>query len=404
MRILFVDVVYGSSSTGKIVKDLSDAFEAKGHTTFTAFGRGNDLIDLKSQKISSDLEVYTHAALTRITGLTGYFSPFSTQKLINLIETFKPDIVHLHEIHGYFLNINQLCEFLKLKKIRTLWTFHSEFMYTGKCGHAFECNKWQTECMQCPQVHEYPSSILFDFTKKMFNDKKSMFKDFEHLRITTPSKWLADRVKDSFLAEREIKVIHNGIDTERVFFRRDTGTLKKSLGITSKYIVVSIGPDLMSDQKGGKHTLKIAELMKNEDVTFVMVGVNKPQEIDAPNIISIGKIYDQNELAKYFSLGNIFLLTSKKETFSLVCAESLACGVPVVGFNAGAPVEVAPDGYGKFVEYGNVDKVAKTLINSLKQPDLFKSSNDCIQYARDNFSNSIMVNNYEEVYSDMLKS
>ena len=399
MKILILDVNYDHSSTGKIVADLKNGLEAHGHTVLTCYGRDVGLLKSDAVKISSSLEVYGHAALTRITGLTGCFSPFATRKMIELIDKFKPDVVHLHELHGYFININGIVNHLKKKKIPTVWTFHCEFMYTGKCGYSYDCEQWKTECVQCPQLRDYPTSWVFDRTTVMFNEKKQLFKDFDSMQIVTPSHWLADRVRQSFLKNKPINVIYNGIDVERTFVPRDVEDLRKKLNIRSKYVIVTIAPDLMSDRKGGNWVLEVAKTLVSTDITFVMVGVEKPEEILMSNVIAIPRVNDKNLLAQYYSMGDYFLLTSKKETFSLVCAESLACGTPIIGFNSGAPTEVAPAGYGYFVDYGNVEQLSIAIISCLNNPSTFKSRQQCSFYAQSNFSKKTMIDAHIELYS-----
>lgn len=403
MKILLVDVVYGHSSTGKIVKDIKDRLENKGHEVLVCYGRHDESVELGAVKIANGLEILVHVALTRLTGLTGCFSPFATIKLIKLIEQFKPDIIHLHEIHGYFLNINALVNYLKVKRIPVVWTFHSEFMYTGKCGYSYDCEQWITECIKCPLLHEYPESWYFDFTNLMFHQKKSLFENFNLLRITTPSEWLANRVRQSFLSGKKIDVVHNGIDTENVFFPHDSSKLRKKLGIVSKYIVVAIAPDLMSQRKGGRWVIEAAKKMANMDISFVMVGVDKPNEVLLlPNLIVLPKITDQNELAQYYSLGDLFLLTSEKETFSLTCVESLACGTPVVGFEAGAPSEIVPNGYGYFVPYGDTEQLCAAIEINLNNPSLLFSSEQCKKYANLHYGKDIMVENFQNIYFEMV--
>jgi glycosyltransferase involved in cell wall biosynthesis len=212
-----------------------------------------------------------HALLARITGLNGFFSFFSTQRLIKYIDKFNPDIIHIHELHAYFVNINALIKHIKKKNIPVVWTFHCEYMYTGKCGHAYDCLNFTEECGNCPAVKDYPKSIIFDFTKKMLQIKKNLLVDWD-FRIITPSMWLLRRVKMSFLKEKPIKVIHNGIDTN-VFHPVESSDLKKQLNIPADYkVVLALAPNIMSDSKGGHWVLSLAEQMKNEKVFFVLVG------------------------------------------------------------------------------------------------------------------------------------
>lgn len=271
MRVLLIDVNCKYSSTGKIVYDLYKNLRSDGHKAAIAYGRGERIKEPGIYKFGLDWETYLHAGLARITGYNGCFSFFSTKRLINFIEYFKPDVIHIHELHAYFVNIVPLINYIKMKHIKLVWTFHCEYMYTGKCGVSYECEKWKTECRKCPHLHDYPNSILFDHTKQMFGWKKKLLSDLDFV-IVTPSQWLADRVKHSFLKDKTIKVIQNGIDTS-LFKPVDSSRLRKELQIPKDYkIVLSVAPNIMSERKGGQWVLKIAEKMKEKKVIFVLVG------------------------------------------------------------------------------------------------------------------------------------
>ena len=172
MKIALIDVNFDYSSSGKIVSTLHDELINRGNSVKSFYGRGPTLIKKNVVKISSRVEFVFHVIAARISGLLDIFSPFSTYKLIKNLESFKPDIVHLHELHGYYINTYELLNYLKKKNIPIVWTFHCEYMMTGKCGFSETCNKWKLECDKCPKLREYPASLLFDFTKYMFNKKK----------------------------------------------------------------------------------------------------------------------------------------------------------------------------------------------------------------------------------------
>ncbi len=401
MRIAQVDVNYDFSSTGKIVADLVTGLSDSGHDAIACFGRGPDANSDKAYRISSRAEVLLHAFATRITGLTGCFSPFSTRRLIERLEHFLPDVVHLHDLHGYFLNIGQLVEYLKARRIPVLWTFHCEFMYTGKCGYAFDCEKWKTGCNNCPDLRGYPQSLFFDFTNRMFRDKQALFADFEQLHLAAPSKWLADRMRQSMVRNKPVSVVHNGIDVS-TFSRRYTKALKDSLGLTNEYVVLSVGADLLSERKGGRWVLELAARHPDAGIAFVMVGVDQvPKQIPG-NVRMIPRIFDQRVLAEYYSLADVLLLTSSKETFSMVSAESLACGTPVIGFDSGAPKEVALPGYGEFVLYPDIDALESLLLRLKAGEFTLMSSTECEKFARARYSKEAMVKAYESIYRELI--
>lgn len=398
MKVLLIDVNCKHSSTGKIVYDLYTNLNNDGHTAAICYGRGPLVREAMIYKFSSNLEVYAHAFLTRVTGLTGMYSPIATNRLIKFIEEFNPDIVHIHELHAYFVNIVPLIDYLKKKKIRTIWTFHCEFMYTGKCGHAYECEKWKVECGDCPQVREYPSSLFFDFTKRMFNEKKRLFEDFSNLIIVTPSKWLADRVEQSFLKDKDIRVIHNGIDSTNVFYPRDFEHLKKKHNITDEKIVLAVAPNLMSEQKGGRWILELAKTVKNEDrIKFILIGVDDLNQDFDDNVIALGRTSNQIELAEYYSMADVFVICSKRENFPTTCLEAQCCGTPVCGFDAGGSRETSITPDLGFVEYGDVLGLISEISKVLSFENEIMRRERSIN-SKNKYNNEYMACKYKKLY------
>lgn len=401
MKIAQVDVNYNFSSTGKIVADLVTGLGDLGHSTTAYFGRGPDSGNHNVYRISSGAEVLLHALGTRITGLTDNFSPLSTRRLIEHFEHFMPDVVHLHDLHGYYVNIRPVVDYLKARRIPTVWTFHCEFMYTGKCGHAFDCEKWKTECKNCPDLRGYPKSWFFDFTTRMFREKQALFADFERLHLVAPSEWLANRMRQSIVRHKPISVVPNGLDVA-TFCRGDTKGLRSSLGLTNEYVVLSVGADLLSERKGGRWVLELARRNPSSGMVFVMVGVEKMPKQVPPNVRMIPRIFDQNLLTQYYSLADVLLLTSTKETFSMVSAESLACGTPVIGFDSGAPKEVALPGFGEFVPYPDVGALESLLLRVKTGETALMSSTECERFARARYSKDSMVKAYESIYRQLI--
>ena len=404
MKIALVDVNYGESSTGKILADLVAGLEQRGHRATAFYGRGEDTAEAAvACRISSPWEVRFHALATRVTGFTDGFSPLATRKLLNMLDHLDPDVVHLHDLHGYFVNIGELCAYLKRRRIATIWTFHSEFMYTGRCGYAMECEGWRTGCRHCPDLSRYPASWLFDFAGRMFADKQALFADFERLALAAPSHWLARRMGESMVGNRPIDVVANGLDTH-VFRPRNVSALRTEMGLEDKYCVLTVGAGLMSERKGGRWVIELAKRFASEKVAFLMIGVDQiPAELPA-NVIMHPRIADQNRLAEFYSLGDVLLLPSEKETFSMVSAEALACGLPVIGFDSGAPKEVAPAGYGSFVPYGDLDGLEALLRNVRQGLGGLQVRSACVEFAARHYSVESMVAGYEAIYQRMIES
>lgn len=364
MKVLYIDVNCKNSSTGKIVYNLYTAVNKSGNKAAVCYGRGERIKENRIFKFGLDFETYIHALLTRITGFTGCFSPISTFRLIRFISKFKPDVVHIHELHAYFVNIVPLIEYLKKKNIKTVMTLHCEFSYTGKCGHSIECEKWKTECGDCPHLHEYPTTLFFDHTKEMYYQKKKLFENFDNLVVVTPSKWLANRARQSFLGKKSIYVIHNGIDT-KVFSPKNTDDLRKKHSIANdERVVLAVAPDLMSDNKGGRYVLKLANMMENMNVRFILIGVD--EEMTPPNnkTVILHRIYDKELLAQYYSLADAFVICSERENFPTTCLEAQCCGAPICGFDVGGVKETILNG-STLCEYADVFGLMNSIINVL---------------------------------------
>jgi putative colanic acid biosynthesis glycosyltransferase len=401
MKVLLIDVNYKNSSTGKIVYDLYNSLTSDGHTVSVCYGRGPEVNESNVYKFSSNLEVYIHAFLTRVTGFTGNYSYFSTKNLINYIKDFNPDVVHIHELHAYFVNIAPVMKFLKENNIKTVWTFHCEFMYTGKCGHAYECEKWKSECGKCPQIKEYPASIFFDFTKKMFNEKKLLFQNFNNLTIVTPSNWLASRVKQSFLKDKKIQVIHNGIDTINTFYPRTFEHLRQKHKLSDEKIVLAVAPDILSEQKGGRLVLELAKKLRGERIKFILIGVEDLNEKFDENVLALGRTTNQAELAEYYSLADLFVICSKRENFPTTCLEAISCGTPVIGFDEGGTKETAPGNYGVFISHGDTDKLAKVMMSVLTGEYKLNSMEKCVKFGKEEYDKNIMYQKYKILYEQM---
>ncbi|MBR5321984.1 MAG: glycosyltransferase [Clostridia bacterium] len=396
MKVLLIDVNCEDSSTGKIVYDTYNYIIKNNDQAAVCYGRGKKIKENNIFKFGIDIETYLHALLTRITGFTGVFSPLSTMRLLRYIKKFRPDVVHIHELHAYFLNVSILLRFLEKNNIPVVHTLHCEFSYTGKCGHADECEQWKTECKNCPKVREYPQSMFFDQTQKMFKKKKNVFSKLKKMIITTPSNWITERAKQSFLGNREIRTIYNGINTE-IFCPQNSGDfIRRKYGISEQQkIVLSVAPNILSSRKGGEYVLRCANTLGEKGYFFILIGADEADKWNQKNVLVLPKIYDKELLAKFYSAADVFVLCSKKETFSLTCAEALCCGTPVVGFKCGAPEMIFPEPYAKFVEYGDIDALS-TLITEITLNNI--DAEEISKFSISRYSNDKMLESYYEIY------
>ncbi len=398
MKVLLVDVNCKRGSTGKIVYDLFAGLRAAGHEAVIAHGRGPRIREEGIHKISPDFEVYAHALLTRLTGLTSCFSPIATARLIRLIRREKPDVVHLHDIHGYFLNVVQLLKHLKKQRVRTVMTLHCEYMYTGKCGYAYACERYKAECGQCPEKKSYPTSLFFDCTRFMLRAKKRVYSGWDDLTVVSVSEWLGNRVKGSTLADKKQAVIHNGIDTG-VFAPTAVPGLRERMGDVGKKLILHVTGDFSDERKGGRYVLELARRMP--DVHFTIVGNRDAVDNLPPNVHALGRTENQEELAGCYSAADAMLITSKMENFPTVCVESVCCGTPVIGFDMGGIAETAPDGYGLFVPFGDMDALETAARKALS--GALADRETCAGFGKARYSADVMAANYLALYREMVR-
>ncbi len=368
MKVLLIDVNCKNSSTGNIVYSLYERLLADGHKAAICYGRGPRIAQTGIYKFGLDIETCIHAGLARVTGLNGCFSPFSTGRLLRYIKKFQPDVVHIHELHAYFVNIAPLLRYLKKNNIKTVWTFHCAYMYTGKCGVTHGCQKWLTDCKHCPQVRSYPQSWLFDFAAVMFRRKKKLLQKFD-CTIVTPSRFLADQVNRSFLKGKPLSVIPNGIETSDCFHPRSQAecqALLEAYGLQDKQVILSVAPNIMSTQKGGPTVLELSKRFVGEKVHFVLVGADE-NAAPAPNVTLIKRTADQQELALWYSAADVFLICSRYENLPTTCLEAMCCGTPVVGIDSGGTKETVPAPFGLFTEPDDLCRLEEAVRQHLQQ-------------------------------------
>ena len=369
MKILQVNCVYNKGSTGKIVTDVHTALKEKDVESLVCYGRGEQVQETGVTKTCGEFYSHINHFLTYINGIMYGGCFFSTNHLISVIKKEKPDIVHLHCINGYFVNIYRIVSWLKKHRIKTVLTLHAEFMYTANCGHAFECEKWKTGCGNCPRFKTETKSLFFDRTHISWQKMAKAFQGFgDDLVVTSVSPWLMERAKMSpFLGDKEHTVVLNGLDT-KIFHYVDSKSLRKKLGFTDEKIIFHATASFSLEKehiKGGYYVNELAKHFADKNVKVIVAGPY-PEGIQvAENVVLLGKVSDQKLLDQYYAMADLTLLTSKRETFSMVTAESLCCGTPVVGFRAGAPEQITIPEYSEFVPYGEMEDLNKAVAHML---------------------------------------
>lgn len=350
MRVVQINSVCGTGSTGRIVQSISQVATENGIENYVFYGSGISNYSL-AQRIENSLYLKCNILKTRFFGKHGFYSQIATRKLLKYLNRIKPDIIHLHNIHGHYVNVKMLFNYIKKNNIKTMWTLHDCWAFTGHCAHYdyARCEKWKKGCYRCSQKHTYPVSLIFDRSKSAYKDKKEIFTRVKDMTIVTPSEWLAGEVKKSFLSSYPIKVINNGVDLNK-FCIKETD-LKNRLGLKDKKIILGICFNLY-DMKGGKYLVELSKLLK-ADEHMVILGLSTKEKLPE-NITVLPKTNSVEQLAEIYSMANVFVNTTLQDTFPTVNIESLACGTPVVTFDSGGSAEIIDENTGYKVSKGDV--------------------------------------------------
>ena len=395
IKVVEINVTCGKGCTGRIACQIADIVVQNGGESTVAYGRGyySKSCNVPSIRIGSDIGVYIHAGLSRLTDRQGFYSKKATGKLVKYLKEYAPDIIHLHNLHTYYLNVPILFNFLKEYDKPVIWTLHSCWPFTGHCTYFdyIGCVKWRTGCYSCPQKMKYPKSLVLDQSKRNWEEKKQLFSSVPNMTIVTPSYWLAGLVKESFLSKYPVKVIHNGIDLE--VFKPTPSTWKEDRGIT-KPIVLACAAQ-WGQRKGYADVLKIAEILPEYQV--VIVGIDSKQAKKLPsNIVGIQRTDSVQELVKIYSAADVFINTTYEDNFPTVNLEALACGTPVITYASGGSPECVDESCGVVVEKGNIQEMVEKIPLAMKL-----KKDDCISFSK-RFSKVLKYSEYYDNFLDII--
>lgn len=395
MKVFQINTVCGTGSTGRIAVDLYHVLEKAGHQCCIAYGRGQAPDGIDSYKIETTAGFYLHTAFSRLTDKEGLYSASATQKLIEKIKDYAPDIIHLHNIHGHYLNYPLLFHFLSAYDKPVVWTLHDCWALTGHCAHFdyIQCSRWKTGCEDCPQLRTYPVSYLCDHSRENYALKKKLFTGVRRLHIVTPSQWLADIVKQSFLKMYDVSVIHNGIDLN--VFHPTASDFKETHGLAGKNLILGVASP-WTPRKGLQDFLRLADMI-DDSVRIVLVGLNDQQMKHLPkNIIGIKRTNNVRELAEIYTASDVFFNPTYEDNYPTTNLEAIACGTPVVTYRTGGSPESVQEGSGGVVEKGNLQEALRCISHYWKSSDLDFSDTEF-------YDKYFLFQRYIELYDQLLK-
>lgn len=400
MNVIQINEYCGTGSTGRICLELAKMLENKGHTCRIVYGRekATKEADAYGVRMTSSLGVRIHGVETRIFDNHAFASTFETLKLLIFLKKNKPDLIHLHNLHGYYINVAVLFRYIRINKIPVIWTLHDCWAMTGHCSHFYhtECDKWISGCYKCQQKKEYPASLILDKSRQNWNKKKKVFTSLDSALIVAPSIWLSDLVKKSFLNKYTVKVIQNGIELD-VFRPRTDNIFREKFG--QKKIILGVS-NRWTENKGILDFIHLADILDGSKFQIVLVG-EVEKEFEIPSSIYIMNRTDSvDELAKIYSSADVYVNLSKIEAFGMTIIEAMACGCPVIAYEAGGNRENIEKYCGRIIENQSLVSVAD-VIQKVVLFDRKKIQEACVQQAK-KFSKERMIENYYYLYKKMV--
>lgn len=334
MKVALINSVCGFGSTGRIVVDQYNKLVENGHSAMIVYGRKAGDEAINAYKMGSRLSTLFAVVATRIFDSHGFNNRVATQKLLKELDAFQPDIIHLHNIHGYYINVKILFDYINAKSIPVVWNLHDCWSFTGHCSHFeyVDCQKWQSECAKCPQKSEYPASFCLDRSRKNYILKKAAFTLPKKMTFVVPSSWLGRVLNRSFLSGYPSVEIPTGIDLDA--FKPTETDMRDRLGLKGKFILLGAA-SVMTERKGYSDFLWLAEHLPGS-CQLVLAGLTEKQTRGLPkNIMGIARIKSVKEMAELYSMADVFINLTKEDTFPTVNLESLACGTPVITYQSG---------------------------------------------------------------------
>ena len=351
IKLLQLNTVVNSGSTGRIAEDIGQVMLAHGHESYIAYGRGDRPSQSELLRVGTELDVLWHGLKTALFDRHGFGSRRATQALVRQIRALGPDVIGMHNIHGYYLNMEVLFDFFAEVDIPVVWTLHDCWSFTGHCTFftSINCQRWQTECHDCPKKDKYPRSYGLDQSRRNFYDKKKLFTAARNLQLVTPSHWLARQLASSYLKDVPVRVIHNGVDTEAF----QPALAQTSTSDDSRKLILGVA-STWDERKGLAEFVQLADLI-TDDFQIVLVGLSKAQiQALPPGIQGIERTESVQALAELYGRAAVYCNPTFQDNFPSTNIEALACGTPIAAYRTGGCPEAVDEQTGRIVDVGDV--------------------------------------------------
>lgn len=402
MKILQINAVYGVGSTGVIVEDLHNLSLSKGIDSYVAYStspKNHDEI-VNGYKIGNVLSKKLHAVLCRVSGKQGYFSQYDTKKLINHIEKINPDIIHLHNLHSNYINVNMLLRYIAKKNIATVITLHDCWFYTGGCFYYenADCKGWMKNCGNCPKRYLEIPAFVKDGSADILADRKKYVGDIKNLTLVGVSNWIADEARQSFLKDKNIVTIYNGIDTE--WFSYTPSDFRERYNLQNKFVILGAANKWLKPENS--KTLEYFSKNLPEDCALVIIGCIKDDKDRLPkNVVAIDYVSDRDELRKIYSACDVFANCTREDTLSLINIEPQSCGTPSVTYDNTGVKETVDNKCGFSVPTGDYKLFFETILK-IKEKGKSAFSADCSKWARERFNRDRNYEKYIDLYNEII--
>ena len=402
MKLLLINSTVNIGSTGRIVEQIARHCLRRGHEVHIAYGRRAQASEAQLVRVGSRWGQALHLVATRLFDTHGFHSKKATKQLASYIEAYAPDVIHLHNLHGYYLHVGVLFEFLERSRIPVVWTLHDCWAFTGHCCYYVraDCRKWENECGACPLSHLYPASLVKDNSRDNYFVKRELFNRLDRLILVTVSRWLKRQVERSFLSSHSVMTIYNGIDLS-AFHPQGKAVAKRRLGLEGKHVVLGVA-NHWSEGKGAHVLQAVASLLAGRvEVVLVGHGLERVSRVGGMLRV-VERTDDVQQLADYFRAADVFVSPSIAETFGMVVAEALACGTPCVVRNGTALGDLVDSSVGAVVEGDDPERYALAIKDVLGR-NPHEMAKSCRRRAESLFSLDARMDEYLGLYESLLK-